>query len=50
MAPNGYKVKKSNAKREYHDENVSLKADRALSNFFFHLESETIKFSNFEKM
>ena len=31
------------AKREFHDENVFLKADRALSklNFLFHLKSKT---------
>ena len=35
--------RKSSAKREYHDENVFLKADRALSKlyFFFHLKSKT---------
>ena len=35
--------RKSSAKRECHDENVFLKADRALSklNFLFHLNSKT---------
>ena len=34
--------KKSSAKREYYDENVFLKADRALNklNFLFHLKSK----------
>ena len=40
---NGYKVKKTSAKREYYDEDVFLKADRALSklNFLFYSNSKT---------
>ena len=36
-------MQKLSSKREYHDENVFLKADRALSklHFFFHLKSKT---------
>ena len=37
--------KKSSAERECHDENVFLKADRALSelNFLFHFNSKTLR-------
>ena len=42
-ANHGYEVKKSCAKREYHDENVFFKADIDSSkyNFLFHLKSKT---------